>query len=184
MIYKEDQELNNMSSGHFCYVCGENRHNEKFSGKGRKKHLCKECIKEGLDKIDFSAPAEKYSEHHYSRKVKNPLVLLHDAGMFLLFEYGKRKYILAPEPDFNIYQFLPDVAVFIIAEEFKDSSNIWNACASKMEGSIHVEPWEFFEAFEVKDEFIPPLPDRKKKFIDVVSALENIQRRSVDDASD
>lgn len=173
-----------MGKGHFCYGCGENRPNEKFSGKGRKKHLCKKCIKEELDKIDFNAPTEKHSEHYYRRKVKNPLVLHHDVGMFLLFEYEKRKYILAPEPDFNIYQFLPDVAVFIIAEEFKDSSNIWNACASKMESSIHVEPMQFFEVFAGNHACFPPLPDRKKKFMDVVSALENIQKRSVNDASD
>lgn len=173
-----------MGKGHFCYGCGENRPNEKFTGKGRKRHLCKECKKEGIDKIDFNVPSEKHSEHYYRKKVKNPLVLYHDIGFFLLFEYEKRKYILAPEPDFNIYQFLPDVAVFIIAEEFKDSSNMWDASTSKMEGSIHVDPLEYFEACNDNSEFIPPLPDRKKRFIDVVSALENIQRRSVNHASD
>lgn len=173
-----------MGRGHFCYGCGENRPNEKFSGKGRKQRLCKECKKEGLDKIDFNPPTEKHSEHYYSRKVKNPLVLQHDIGFILLFEYKRSKYILAPEPDFNIYQFLPDLAVFIIAEQFKDSFNMWDACASKMEGSIRVEPEEYLEAFDGSDEFQLQLPDRKKRYLDVVSALENIQRRSVDDASD
>jgi len=29
--------------GHYCYICGRTRSNEKFSGKGHKKHICKDC---------------------------------------------------------------------------------------------------------------------------------------------
>ncbi|PXV62703.1 RimJ/RimL family protein N-acetyltransferase [Dysgonomonas alginatilytica] len=29
--------------GHYCRVCGERKANEKFSGKGHAKHVCKEC---------------------------------------------------------------------------------------------------------------------------------------------
>lgn len=29
--------------GHYCRICGRNRPNEKFSGKGHKIHVCKEC---------------------------------------------------------------------------------------------------------------------------------------------
>ena len=29
--------------GHYCKICGERKANEKFSGKGHAKHICKEC---------------------------------------------------------------------------------------------------------------------------------------------
>ncbi|MCA0385286.1 MAG: hypothetical protein LCH34_06755 [Firmicutes bacterium] len=29
--------------GHYCVACGKTRANEKFSGKGRKNHVCKDC---------------------------------------------------------------------------------------------------------------------------------------------
>ena len=29
--------------GHYCKVCGRTRANEKFSGKGHRKHICKDC---------------------------------------------------------------------------------------------------------------------------------------------
>jgi len=29
--------------GHYCWMCGRVRSNERFSGKGRRRHLCKEC---------------------------------------------------------------------------------------------------------------------------------------------
>jgi hypothetical protein len=29
--------------GHYCWICGERKSNESFSGKGHAKHVCKEC---------------------------------------------------------------------------------------------------------------------------------------------
>jgi len=29
--------------GHYCWMCGRMRPNERFSGKGHRRHLCKEC---------------------------------------------------------------------------------------------------------------------------------------------
>lgn len=29
--------------GHYCKICGETKANEKFSGKGHAKHICKSC---------------------------------------------------------------------------------------------------------------------------------------------
>ena len=31
--------------GHLCRICGKVRANEKFSGKGHKNHICKDCSK-------------------------------------------------------------------------------------------------------------------------------------------
>ncbi|MEE8429998.1 MAG: hypothetical protein V3S16_02000 [Candidatus Desulfatibia sp.] len=31
--------------GHYCRICGSTKPNEKFSGKGHRNHVCKECAK-------------------------------------------------------------------------------------------------------------------------------------------
>ena len=31
--------------GHYCRICGRSRPNEKFSGKGHRVHVCKECAR-------------------------------------------------------------------------------------------------------------------------------------------
>ncbi len=31
--------------GHYCRICGRTRPNERFSGKGHKTHVCKECAR-------------------------------------------------------------------------------------------------------------------------------------------
>ncbi|MEW6489215.1 MAG: hypothetical protein AB1578_15005 [Thermodesulfobacteriota bacterium] len=30
---------------HYCHVCGQDRPNEKFSGKGHRRHVCKDCAR-------------------------------------------------------------------------------------------------------------------------------------------
>ncbi len=37
--------------GHYCRICGRSKPNEKFSGKGHKNHICKECSKLPKDEI-------------------------------------------------------------------------------------------------------------------------------------
>lgn len=45
--------------GHFCKICGEIKANEKFSGKGHAKHICKKCqslpkeIEQKLQKLNL-----------------------------------------------------------------------------------------------------------------------------------
>jgi len=31
--------------GHYCKICGRERPNEQFSGKGHRKHVCKQCAR-------------------------------------------------------------------------------------------------------------------------------------------
>ena len=37
--------------GHFCWCCGMTRPNEQFSGKGHKRHLCRECMRLGPEEL-------------------------------------------------------------------------------------------------------------------------------------
>lgn len=39
--------------GHYCWCCGCIRPNEKFSGNGHRRHLCKDCKKLGKEEIAF-----------------------------------------------------------------------------------------------------------------------------------
>lgn len=48
--------------GHYCKICGERKANEKFSGKGHAKHICKECD---------ALPQEKKNEMQYINRIMN-----------------------------------------------------------------------------------------------------------------
>ena len=38
--------------GHWCRICGQQKPNEKFSGKGHKNHICKLCSKKATEEIE------------------------------------------------------------------------------------------------------------------------------------
>nr|VFJ61876.1 MAG: hypothetical protein BECKDK2373B_GA0170837_11053 [Candidatus Kentron sp. DK] len=38
--------------GHWCRICGRDKANEKFSGKGHRDHICKECAKKPIEERD------------------------------------------------------------------------------------------------------------------------------------
>ena len=38
--------------GHYCRICGRTRPNEKFSGKGHRSHVCKDCARMPKEKRD------------------------------------------------------------------------------------------------------------------------------------
>lgn len=46
--------------GHYCKICGARKANEKFSGKGHAKHICKECD---------ALPQEKKNEMLYENRI-------------------------------------------------------------------------------------------------------------------
>lgn len=39
--------------GHFCWCCGRIRPNERFSGAGHARHLCKECQRLGTEELAY-----------------------------------------------------------------------------------------------------------------------------------
>ncbi len=39
--------------GHYCWCCGRVRPNEKFSGAGHARHLCKECSRLGREELEY-----------------------------------------------------------------------------------------------------------------------------------
>jgi hypothetical protein len=38
--------------GHYCRICGRIRANEKFSGRGHRAHICKDCQRLPLEERD------------------------------------------------------------------------------------------------------------------------------------
>ena len=40
-------------TGHYCWSCGQMRANEKFSGRGHARHLCKDCARLGKEELGY-----------------------------------------------------------------------------------------------------------------------------------
>ncbi|RZB38489.1 MAG: hypothetical protein SRB2_00237 [Desulfobacteraceae bacterium Eth-SRB2] len=70
-------------SGHYCRICGKTRPNEKFSGKGHRNHICKECArkpKTERDEIDQTEEIFSFmNQSHISKKNVERLTVLADS---------------------------------------------------------------------------------------------------------
>ena len=70
-------------SGHYCRICGTSRPNEKFSGKGHRDHICKECARKAKaerDEIDQTEEIFSFmSQSHISKKNVERLSVLADS---------------------------------------------------------------------------------------------------------
>jgi len=66
--------------GHYCRICGRIRPNEKFSGKGHRNHICKECARKPKTQIDEIEQKEKIfrylQQSHISKKNVTRLSML------------------------------------------------------------------------------------------------------------
>jgi hypothetical protein len=49
--------------GHFCWCCGRIRPNEKFSGSGHARHLCRDCSRLGKAVLDYRQDIRNLERH-------------------------------------------------------------------------------------------------------------------------
>lgn len=49
--------------GHWCRICRRTKPNEKFSGKGHKNHICKECSQKPTEEIDETDQSEEIFDY-------------------------------------------------------------------------------------------------------------------------
>jgi hypothetical protein len=67
-------------SGRYCRICGTIKPNERFSGKGHRDHICKECVRKPkveIDEIDKKEEIFSYlKQSHISNKNMKRLKLL------------------------------------------------------------------------------------------------------------
>ena len=78
--------------GHYCRICGRNRPNKKFLGKGHKIHICKECArkpKEEREAIEQKDEIFKYlKQSHISQKNISHLRILSKSKNQRISEYS------------------------------------------------------------------------------------------------
>lgn len=62
--------------GHYCRICGDYKANEKFSGKGHARHICKSCMsamrsgKNPEDIFPEPLPVKLYVSRNWAKKKK------------------------------------------------------------------------------------------------------------------
>lgn len=122
--------------GHHCKICGERKANEKFSGKGHAKHVCKECD---------ALPQEKKNEMQYINRI------LGIAG-----KYPRSK------ADWELLRKYARSTKYPEAAELAKDILGWNTSQEDSEGSFDIEDEDIF--FDDADIDSLPVFSVKKKF--------------------
>ena len=69
--------------GHYCRICGRTRPNERFSGKGHRIHVCKECARRPKAERDAIEQADEIyhmlAQSNISKKNISRLTLLSES---------------------------------------------------------------------------------------------------------
>ncbi|MCC5790156.1 MAG: hypothetical protein JJT75_11010 [Opitutales bacterium] len=106
--------------GHFCRICGRERPNEKFSGKGQKNHICKDCARLPVAELECLEIGDELfgfvSQSRISPKNKKRLneLLAHEnsnireiANLLIqvsrIAEGKKRRWKRIKETDYSLY---------------------------------------------------------------------------------
>jgi len=89
--------------GHYCKACGRNRPNEKFTGKGHRQHLCKDCKRQGRKPYNPSASDYDREVTDLSKSIKNCMIVFMEETGFFLFQYKNDRYITTDDFDSGIF---------------------------------------------------------------------------------
>ncbi|MBS4193233.1 hypothetical protein KHA94_24385 [Bacillus sp. FJAT-49705] len=78
-------------SGHYCKACGRTVPNEKFSGKGHRQHICKDCKRKGEKIYEMSSSTYNREVNNLNKAIRNCLILYSNNSSYFLFEYQKER---------------------------------------------------------------------------------------------
>lgn len=77
-------------SGHYCIRCSQYRTNEKFSGKGHKQHICKNCKRKGK----ANDPIIEVEGNPYQKQLKVKLKANTEYAGYIFFDINGKKHVI------------------------------------------------------------------------------------------
>lgn len=159
-------------SGHYCQACGETRPNEKFSGKGYRQHICKDCKKKGEKPFAQSTSIYDREVNYLNKAIRNCLILYLQRSNFFLFEYRRARYITRDdfESEIFLYQSNDD-------QTFKVDESL-----ERNEALLEVLYKKYFESMEnghavdddVLEQDLLDLSKKRQQHIEVILALKQL----------
>lgn len=160
------------NQGHYCFACGRSRPNEKFSGKGHRQHLCKDCNKKGR-KADQSSTSDYDRKLSYlSKAIRNCLILYTQKADFFLFEYQGARYITRDDFESEIFIYQPDtLQKFLVSESLQTYEPLMEVLYKKyydtMESGLSLEYEDVIE-----NEFLE-ISKKRKQHLEVILSINH-----------
>ncbi|MBM4764981.1 hypothetical protein [Bacillus sp. B15-48] len=159
--------------GHYCKACGRTRANEKFSGKGHRLHICKDCKRNGKKAHEPSTSNIDREVHRLNKAIKNCLIFYTQRLSFFLFEYHRERYITRDdfESEIFLYQKQPNQN-FIVVESMQMTSPLMEVLFKKYHETLENGLVLDYEEI-VENEFLD-LSKKRKQHLEVILSMNNL----------
>jgi hypothetical protein len=155
--------------------------NEKFSGKGHRQHICKDCKREGRTGqiTNQSDPIVKRGSKFNRKMVKIKLIVQTDLASYLFFEYKGEKYGMNTDFDDNSiifkYQKNGDYP-FVVADDsihnhYDLLEVIWDKYYDYMENRNY---YDYYQLLEMEEWNIQP---KEMEYLKLVEDIQSIDQQ-------
>lgn len=160
--------------GRYCQACGDFLPNEKFGGKGHRKHLCKDCKNEGRMLVIESDADYDRNFHLLSKAIRNCMIVFMEHESFFLFEYQKSRYIIGDElsTEIYVYQRKKDEK-FFVSEKLQKSNVLMDVLYKKYYETMDNDNCFDYEEL-LYDEYID-ISKKRRQYIEVVSCIQQLK---------
>lgn len=160
--------------GHYCKGCGDFLHNEKFSGNGHRKHLCKECYKNGRLINTESKSDYDRNLHLLSKAIRNGMIVYMEHKSFFLFEYQNARYIIGDElsTDIYLYQGYKEPK-FIVSEKLQKSNALMDVLYKKYYDSLNND--HSFDYEELLYDESVNISKKRIQHLEVISSIQQLK---------
>lgn len=160
--------------GHFCKGCGDFLPNEKFSGRGHREHLCKECKKAGnLVSTESNFDFDR-NINLLSKAIRNCMIVYMEYDSFFLFEYQNSRYIIGEDLSSDIYVYQGDKEQkFLVSEKLLKSEVVMDVLCKKYYDTMdNGHSFEYEEL--IYDEYVE-ISKKRRQHLEVISYIHHLK---------
>ncbi|WP_226036792.1 hypothetical protein [Aquibacillus saliphilus] len=162
--------------GHYCRQCGRTRPNEKFSGKGHRQHICKDCKRKGKQVNRPQVDNYDRELNKLNKAVRNGLILYTRRSSFFLFEYQKQRYVTRDDFESEIFWYNPSSTKrFQLEDSLLPSQPLLEVLFKNfyevMECGFIVDYDDFYLEEECLD-----IPKNRRLHLEVIASIKNLER--------
>ena len=166
-------QMGKKKNGHFCNACGRSRPNEKFSGKGHRQHICKDCKRKGELTYETSTSEYDREVNNLNKAIRKCLIVYSQSSSFILFEYQRARYITRDDFESEIFIYQANVdQKFLVDKTLKKNEAFMDVLVKKYYECINNR-----HVVDCDDELERELLVRSKKrqqHIEVILSINNL----------
>lgn len=159
--------------GHYCKICGKTRPNDKFSGKGHRHHLCKDCKRKGKKAYEPSTAEYDREEYYLSKAIRNCMILYTYRLSFFLFEFQRERYITRDDFESEIFVYQENaVQRFIVDESLQMKKALLDVLLKKYDETM--DSGHIVEYNDILENECLEISKKRKQHLEVITSLKNL----------